>query len=81
MTAPPLINHHASLRAIPMRKHILLMLLIAAPSVAACSPQDETISAYTIDEPALDGTCKSLADTGAMYRYCMEYGPQQAMAR
>ena len=67
-----------------MRKHIILMLLIAAPSVAACSVQDQTISAYTTDEPVpavLDGTCRSLADTGDMYRYCMEFGPQQAMAR
>jgi hypothetical protein len=67
-----------------MRKHIILMLLIAAPSVAACSVQDRTVSAYTSDEPApaaLDGTCKSVADTGDMYRYCLEYGPQQAMAR
>ena len=67
-----------------MRKHIILMLLIAAPSVAACSVQDQTISVYTTDEPGpavLDGTCRSLADTGDMYRYCMEFGPQQAMAR
>ena len=66
-----------------MRKHIILMLLIAAPSVAACSMQDQTISAYTTDDLApatLDGTCKSVADTGDMYRYCMEYGPQQALA-
>ena len=64
-----------------MRKHIILALLIAGPALAACSVQDQVISAYTTDEPALDGTCKSVADTGDMYRYCMEYGPQQAMAR
>ena len=64
-----------------MRKHILLALLIAAPALAACSAQDQVISAYTTDEPTtLDGTCRSVADTGDMYRYCMEYGPQQAMA-
>lgn len=66
-----------------MRKHIILALLIAGPALAACSVQDQTISAYTTDDLApapLDGTCKSVADTGEMYRYCMEFGPQQAMA-
>jgi hypothetical protein len=66
-----------------MRKHIILALLIAGPALAACSAQDTVVSAYTSDEPAaspLDGTCRSVADTGDMYRYCMEYGPQQAMA-
>jgi hypothetical protein len=88
MTAPPLINHHAALRATPMRKHINLVLLIAVPALAACSVQDRTVSAYTSDEPAaapapaapLDGTCLRVADTGDMYRYCMQYGPQQALA-
>jgi hypothetical protein len=88
MTAPPLINHHASLRATPMRKHIILVLLIAGPALAACSAQDTVVSAYTSDEPTsapapavpLDGTCLRVADTGDMYRYCMQYGPQQALA-
>ena len=71
-----------------MRKHIILVLLIAGPALAACSAQDTVVSAYTSDEPAaapapatLDGTCLHVADTGDMYRYCMEYGPQQALAR
>jgi hypothetical protein len=65
-----------------MRKHLLLLPLLAASALAACSVQDSTVSAYTSDEPSsLDGTCRSVADTGDMYRYCMEYGPQQAMAR
>jgi hypothetical protein len=64
-----------------MRKHLLLLPLLAASALAACSVQDQTVSAYTSDEPsALDARCISLADTGDMYRYCMEYGPQQAMA-
>ena len=66
-----------------MRTHILLALLVAGPALAACSAQDQIISAYTTDDPAptaLDGTCQSIADTGDMYRYCLEYGPQQAMA-
>ena len=67
-----------------MRKHIILALLIAAPALAACSAQEDTVvSAYTSDEPAaapLDGTCLSVADTGDMYRYCMQYGPQVALA-
>jgi len=29
---------------------------------------------------SLDGTCSTVADTGDMYRYCMQYGPQQALA-
>ena len=66
-----------------MRTHLLLVLLLAVPALAACSVQDQVISAYTTDDPtpaALDGTCRSVADTGDMYRYCMQYGPQQAMA-
>ncbi len=61
----------------------LLLPLLAALALGACSVQDTT-SAYTIDEPAapstLDGTCAGVADTGDIYRYCMEYGPQQALA-
>jgi hypothetical protein len=68
-----------------MRKRLFLFLpLLASAALAACSVQDKTVSAYRSDDfapAALDGTCKSLADTGDMYRYCMEYGPQQAMAR
>jgi hypothetical protein len=66
-----------------MRKHALLAILFAASALAACTAQDQTVSAYTMDEPAaapLDGTCRSVADTGDMYRYCMQYGPLQAMA-
>ena len=66
-----------------MRKHIILALLIAAPALAACSVREQTVSPYTSDDLApapLDGTSKSVADTGDMYRYCMEFGPQQALA-
>jgi len=62
-----------------MRKLFLLL-----PLLAACSVQNSKVEAYTSDEPAasspLDPTCASVADTGDMYRYCMEYGPQQALA-
>jgi hypothetical protein len=67
-----------------MRKHIILALLFAVPALGSCATQDQTVSAYTIDEPApapLDGTCRSVADTGDMYRYCMQYGPLEARAR
>jgi len=67
-----------------MRKHLLLLPLLAASALAACSVRDSTVSAYTIDEPttpsSLDAKCSSVADTGDMYRYCMQYGPQQALA-
>ena len=67
-----------------MRKHLLLLPLLAASALAACSVQDSTVSAYTVDEPtpvvARQHRCVSVADTGDMYRYCMEYGPQQALA-
>ena len=66
-----------------MRKRLLVLPLLVLPVLAACSAQQDTvISAYTSDEaaPALDGTCRSVADTGDMYRYCLEYGPQQALA-
>ena len=77
-----------------MRTRLLILPLItwslAASSLAACSVQETTrdsTSAYTIDDNgtgggpgSLDTTCTSMADTGDMYRYCMEYGPQQAMA-
>ena len=68
-----------------MRKRLLLLALplLSAPALAACSVQDTT-SAYTVEDPAspstLDGTCATVADTGDMYRYCMQYGPQQALA-
>ena len=64
-----------------MRKQILLILLIAAPALAACSVQQDTVvSAYTSNETsALDSTCQRIADTGDMYRYCMERGPQLAL--
>lgn len=71
-----------------MRTRLLLVLpLLSASALAACSVQEttrDTTSAYTVDEPSpaapLDGTCASVADTGDMYRYCMQYGPQQALA-
>ena len=66
-----------------MYKPLLLLPLLAAMALGACSVKDTT-SAYTVDEPtptsALDGTCTSVADTGDMYRYCLQYGPQQALA-
>lgn len=67
-----------------MRKRLLLVLsLLSSSALGACTVQDTT-SAYTVDEPTptstLDGTCASVADTGDMYRYCMQYGPQQALA-
>jgi hypothetical protein len=66
-----------------MRKRLLLLLpLLSASALAACSVR-ETTSAYTVDETSpssLDGTCSTVADTGDMYRYCMQYGPQQALA-
>ena len=80
---PPTVDYSSCLfEGNPKRTHIILALLIAGPALAACSAQD-TVSAYTIDEPGpatFDGTCRSVADTGDMYRYCMEYGPQQAIA-
>ena len=65
-----------------MRKRLLLLPLLVLSALSACSVQRDTVvSAYTSDAPAtLDGTCNSVADTGDMYRYCMEYGPQQALA-
>jgi hypothetical protein len=71
-----------------MRKRLLLLPLLAASALSACSVQDTTVSAYTSDEPltpggttsSRDATCVRLADTGDMYRYCMEYGPQLALA-
>jgi hypothetical protein len=65
-----------------MRKHLFRLPLLAASALAACSVQrDSTVSAYTADEPSsLEATCTSVADTGDMYRYCMEHGPQQALA-
>lgn len=70
-----------------MRTRLLILPFLAASSLAACSVQettrDSTISAYTVDDNgpgSLDSTCTTLADTADMYRYCMEYGPQQAMA-
>jgi hypothetical protein len=64
------------------RLSLLVLPLLSASALAACSVQ-ETTSAYTVDETspsALDGTCTNVADTGDMYRYCMQYGPQQALA-
>jgi hypothetical protein len=70
-----------------MRTRLLLLPLLVLPALAACSVREstgrESTSAYTVDENAptsLDTTCSSLADTGDMYRYCMQYGPQQALA-
>ena len=66
-----------------MRKHLLLLPFLVASALAACSVQDSTVSAYTTDEPtpsSLDAKCVSVADTGDMYRYCMEFGPQMALA-
>jgi len=66
-----------------MRKHLILLPLLAAATLAACSAQDSTVSAYTSDKPtlsSLDANCSRLATTGDMYRYCMEVGPQQALA-
>ncbi len=65
-----------------MRTRLFLLPLLVLPALAACSvQQDSTVSAYTSDEPsALESTCQRVADTGDMYRYCMEYGPQLALA-
>ena len=68
-----------------MRKHLFLLVLplLSASALAACAVREST-SAYTIDEPVapsrLDGTCARVADTADMYHYCMQYGPQQALA-
>jgi hypothetical protein len=78
-----LLDHNGIAEGCPMRTHLFLLPLLVVPALAACSVQQDRVSAYTIDEPSpavLDGTCRSVADTGDMYRYCMEYGPQQAMA-
>ena len=67
-----------------MCKPLLILPLLTALALGACSSQDTIVSAYTSDEPAatgpLDATCQRVADTGDMYRYCMEYGPQLALA-
>ena len=66
-----------------MRKRLFLLPLLAASSLTACSVRESTVSAYTSDGPTtapLDGTCASVADTSDMYLYCMQYGPQQALA-
>ncbi len=71
-----------------MSNRLLLLPLLAATALTACSVRDYdspyTVSAYTSEEPAstssLEATCTRLADTGDMYRYCMEYGPQLALA-
>jgi hypothetical protein len=68
-----------------MRTRILLSILLALPTLAACSAPETTVSAYTADtptDPALterEQTCSDLSTTGDMYRYCMEVGPQQAI--
>jgi hypothetical protein len=66
-----------------MRKRLLLLPLLAASALTACSVRDSTVSAYTSEDltvSPLDGTCASVADTGDMYHYCMQYGPQLALA-
>jgi hypothetical protein len=64
----------------PMRKRVLLVFLLAAPALGACAVQETGVSAYTSDEQSLEARCTTVADTGDMYRYCMQFGPQQALA-
>ncbi len=63
-----------------MRKRVFFVLLLTAPLLGACAVQETGVSAYTSDEQTLEASCTALADTGDMYRYCLQVGPQQALA-
>jgi hypothetical protein len=66
-----------------MSRLFFVALLVLPALVACCCERETNIAAYTSDAAAaasLERSCADLADTGDMYRYCMRFGPQQALA-